>query len=386
MKALVAEAEWKPRVNYPLAADEDRKRRAIVGSQTWRNPRVGIKNVPAPAVGDDDLLIRVSYCGICGSDTHTYESDSDGYILFSGPTKLPCVLGHEFSGEVVEVGKDVLGFVKGDIVTSESVMWCGKCLSCRSGMLNQCENIELMGLSSNGAFADFISVNARYCWKLNGLKSRFETKDIFTLGTLIEPIGCAYNGIFISGGGFLPGSYAIVYGAGAIGLGAVLLLRTAGAAKIIAVDVVNERLEIAKKLGADHVVNASSEDNLEETLREMTSGSGAGIQVEAAGAAHKTMPLMQKLCAKRGKIIYLGRVDASAHVDLNHVVSGAHAIIGSRGHSGYGIYPEVIRLLQGGRLGQAKEIVTSVFPFSRILEGFASSVSRKDGKILIEIT
>ena len=386
MKAFVAEADWNPRKNYALTAEELRTKRAVVGSQAWQHPRFEIRDVPAPAIGNEELLIRVVNCGICGSDTHTYETDGDGYILFSGPTKLPCILGHELSGEVVEVGREVVGFQKGDIVTSESIMWCGKCLPCRSGMLNQCENVELMGLTSNGAFADFLSVKAAYCWKLNGLEDQFERNDIFRIGTLIEPIGCAYNGIFISGGGFLPGSNAIVYGAGPIGLGAVHLLRIAGAATIIAIDVVKERLDIAKKLGADHVFNFNNEERLEETIMEITSGWGADIQVEAAGAAHKTIPLLQKVCARRGKIIYLGRVDASAQVDLNRVVSCAHTIIGSRGHSGYGVYSQIIRLLQSGRLGGVKEIVTSVFPFSKIADGFALSANRKDAKILIEMS
>jgi hypothetical protein len=385
MKALVVEADWEPRKTYEFTAEEAAGKRAVVGSQAWRNPRFEIKTVPTPAVHDDEVLIRVASCGICGSDTHTYETDQDGYILFSGLTRLPCIPGHEFTGEVVEAGKDALGFARGDIVTSESVMWCGTCLPCRSGMLNQCDNVELMGLSSDGAFAEFIAVKVRYCWKLNSLEERFEKKEIFRLGTLVEPIGCAYNGIFISGGGFLPGAYAIIYGAGPIGLGAVLLSRIAGASRIIAVDVVRERLEIAGRLGADFVLDFNGEHSLEDTLRDLTFGRGADIQVEAAGATHKTLPLMQKLCAKRGKIITLGRVDQSAHVELNRVVSGAHAIIGSRGHSGYGIYPEIIRLMQGGRLDPARDMITTVLPFSRIMEGFAASSSRKDGKILIEI-
>ena len=385
MKALVAEAEWNPRKGYPLTAHESTSRSAIVGSQVWQHPRLAIQNVPTPVMRDDEVLVRVLYCGICGSDTHTHEMDPDGYIIFSGPVKLPCILGHELSGEVVEVGRDVLGFKKGDIITSESIMWCGQCRPCRSGMLNQCEQVELMGLTSNGAFADFISVKAKYCWKLESLEEQFERNDIFKVGTLIEPIGCAYNGIFIAGGGFLPGSNAIVYGAGPIGLGAVLLLKIAGAAKVIVVDVVDERLRIAKKLGADHVFNFDNEDTLEEVVMEMTSGWGADIQVEAAGAAHKTIPLLQKLCAKQGKIIYLGRVDASVHVDLNRIVSGAHSLIGSRGHSGYGIYHEIIRLLQGGRLNAVTEMVTSVFPFDRILEGFTLSTNRTDAKILIDM-
>jgi threonine dehydrogenase-like Zn-dependent dehydrogenase len=385
MKAFLADAEWAPRNTETLSDDEVARKRAFNGNQVWKNPCITITDVPSPAVGRDDLLIKVAYCGICGSDTHTYETDNEGYIVFSGLAKLPCILGHEFTGEVVETGSEVLGFKKGDIITSESVMWCGKCVPCRTGMPNQCENVELMGLSVDGAFAELISVNAKYCWKLNALEDRLAREDVLKLGTLIEPIGCAYNGIFVSGGGFLPGSYAIVYGAGPIGLGAVLLLKAAGAAKIIAVDVVGERLEIAEKLGADHIINARKEGQPEKIIMQLTTGRGAEIQVEAAGAAHMTMPLMQRACSKRGKIIYLGRVDASVQVELNRIVSGAHSIVGSRGHSGYGIYPNIISLLQNGRLGAAKEMITSVVPFSRIQDGFAASANRTDGKILIEM-
>lgn len=386
MKAFVADADWEPRRDYRITEDETKVRHAVVGSQVWRNPRLELRDVPVPGVRNDEVLIRVAACGICGSDTHTYETDGDGYILFSGPTKLPCVLGHEFSGDVVEVGKDVVGFDAGDIVTSESIMWCGKCLSCRSGIPNQCENVELMGLTSNGAFAEYIAVRAGYCWKLNSLEHRFARKEMYRLGSLIEPIGCAYNGIYISGGGHLPGATAVIYGAGPIGLGAVLLLKTSGAARIIAVDIVDERLDIAAKLGADAVFNAQREPDLVGRLLESTGGAGADIQVEAAGAAQVTIPLMQALCAKRGKIVYLGRVAATAHMDLNRIVSGAHTIVGSRGHSGYGIYPQIISLLQGGRLDAAKEIVTSVLPFERIVEGFALSTNRTDAKILIDMS
>jgi threonine dehydrogenase-like Zn-dependent dehydrogenase len=241
-----------------------------------------------------------------------------------------------------------------------------------------------MGLTKDGAFAERISLRADYCWKLNGIAERFERRDAYRVGTLIEPIGCAYNGIFISGGGVVPGEYAVVYGAGPIGLGAVLLLRLAGAAKIIVVDVVDERLAIARQLGADHTINFMLDQQVPETIRGLTNGWGADIQVEAAGA-RPTVAIMQRVCAKRGRIIYLGRAEASTPLELNSMVSGAVRLVGSRGHSGYGIYPSIIRLLQAGRLDNAKHIITSVFPFSRIHDAFKATSSRKDGKILIEM-
>jgi threonine dehydrogenase-like Zn-dependent dehydrogenase len=385
MKAVKAYAEWKPRKGYIPTESENRYKRAISGNLLWKNPSINIVDEPEPNLGSDELLIKVKYCGICGSDTHVFESDSNGYIIFSGPAKLPCILGHEYSGEIIEVGRDVSGFKNGDIVTGESIFWCGKCLPCRSGMLNQCDNIELMGLTTNGAFSEYIAVKAKYCWVLNSLEERFSRDEIFKIGALIEPLGCAYNGIFISGNGFYPGAYAAIYGAGPIGLGAVLLLKAAGAAKIIVVDVIDERLEIAKKMGADYVYNLSKTDRIEKVIMDITADWGVDIQVEAAGAANKTIPLMQRLCSKRGKIIYLGRADSTSEMELNTIVSGSHFLTGSRGHSGYGIFPNTIRLIQGGRLNAVGEMVTSVFPISRIMEAFALSTKRIDGKILIQI-
>ncbi|MBI4691181.1 MAG: alcohol dehydrogenase catalytic domain-containing protein [Nitrospirae bacterium] len=385
MKVLKARADWSPRKGYTPTDSESSGRKAISGNLLWKNPSFGIVDEPEPEVNADEIIVKVKYCGICGSDTHVYESDTDGYIIFSGPARLPCILGHEYSGEIVEVGRDVSGFKRGDIVTGESIFWCGRCLPCRSGMLNQCENVELMGLTTNGAFAEYIAVKSKYCWDLNSLEERFSKDDVFKIGALIEPLGCAYNGIFISGNGFNPGAYAIVYGAGPIGLGAVLLLKAAGAAKLIVIDVIDKRLEIAKIMGADYVFNLTKADDIEKTLMDITSGWGADIQVEAAGAANKTVPLMQNLSSKRGKIIYLGRAEAMSEMELNKIVSGSHYIIGSRGHSGYGIFPNTIRLIQGGRLNAVSEMITSVFPFSKIMEAFALSTKRTDGKILVKI-
>ncbi|MBF0559431.1 MAG: zinc-binding dehydrogenase [Nitrospirae bacterium] len=283
------------------------------------------------------------------------------------------------------MGKHVTDFGKGDIITGESILWCGKCLPCRHGMLNQCENIELMGLTSDGAFAEYMAVKAKYCWNLTDLLEKFETDKVYNLGTLIEPVGCAYNGIFVSGGGFLPGASAVVYGAGPIGLGAVALLKTAGAGKIIALDIVDERLEIAKKMGADHVFNPDKTPDLGKLITELTNGWGADLQIEATGAARRTIPLIESVYSNRSKVIYLGRADSLATVQLNKMVSGAHSFVGSRGHSGYGIFPNIIRLLHGGRLGSLEEMITSIFPFSGIMSAFETSKKRTDGKVLVKV-
>ncbi len=386
MKALIVDAKWIPRKDYALTEDEKRRRRALIGSQAWKNTRFEIKDVPTPNPHNGEVLIRVKSCGICGSDTHLYETDGEGYIIFSGLTKLPCILGHEFSGIVEKVGSRVVEFKVGDKVAVESIMWCGVCQPCRSGTPNQCRNVELMGLSTDGAFAEYVAVNERYCWKINDLTEVCHEEDVFDIGALIEPVGCAYNGIFIAGGGFNPGASVAVYGAGPIGLGAIALAKIAGASLIIAFDVIDERLKIAKDMGADYVFNIDKLDGYSSGNKviELTKGWGADIQVEAAGAAPITIPEMEKSMSVNGKIIYLGRAATTTPMYLDVLVSGANKIIGSRGHSGYGIFPYIIRLLASGRL-DIKKMITSRYPFKKVMDAIKASTKRIDGKILIKI-
>ncbi|HLF86975.1 MAG TPA: scyllo-inosose 3-dehydrogenase [Nitrospiria bacterium] len=386
MKALVVDAEWKPRKGYPLSEEEKKGKRAITGSQVWRNPHFDIKDLPTPNIGDDEVLIKVETCGVCGSDTHLCETDAEGYIIFSGLTKLPCTLGHEFSGVVERTGKKVHSIKIGDKVAVESVIWCGVCKSCRSGSPNQCSHVELMGLSANGAFAEYVAVNERFCWKINDFEDLYSNDKLFNIGALIEPVGCAYNGIFIAGGGFNPGATVVVYGAGPIGLGAVALAKIAGASLIVAFDVIDERVNIARSMGADFAFNVNMLNGYSpgDKVMELTRGEGADVQVESAGAASRTIPEMERSLAANGKIIYLGRAATSTSIYLDIIVSGANKIIGARGHSGYGIFPSIIKLVSSGRLN-LERMITSTYPFNSVLNAIKASSVRMDGKILVKM-
>jgi len=254
--------------------------------------------------------------------------------------------------------------------------------------VNQCQNIELLGLSTNGAFAEYAAIKEKYCWKLNSLQARYSSADIFEIGALIEPIGCAYNGIFISAGGFKPGETLAVYGLGPIGLAAIALGRLAGASKIIAFDKLTRRLELAQQMGADFVFDvvrlAAENSRAGEKVLELTDGEGADIQVEAAGDAQYTIPEMEQAMAPNGRIIYLGRAERSTPMVLDALVSGANKIVGARGHAGYGIFPNIIRMMASGRFNP-QPMVTSTYPFADILEAFARAQQRIDGKILVKM-
>jgi len=389
MKAFTAQAEWAPKPDYELSQDEISRKRARCGSQVWRNPQFEIKEVPVPEIGDDDLLVKVKRCGICGSDSHLFETDKDGYIIFSGPVKLPCIIGHEYSGIVEKTGNNVHNFHKGDMIAAESIVWCGKCTPCRSGAVNQCDKVELAGITVDGALAEYVRVNVLQCWKINSLTSQYTENQTFDIGALIEPLGCAYNGMFVSAGGFMPGASVVVYGAGPIGLGAIILARIAGASQIIVFDVIPERLKLAQKMGADVIFNFNeviqSGARPRDIVLEHTTGHGADVQVEAAGAANSTMPEMESSLGVNGVIVYLGRAATHTPILLNNLVSGANAIIGSRGHSGYGIYPNLIKLLASGRL-QPDDMITSFFDFPQSYEALKKSVDRTDGKIIVNIS
>lgn len=389
MKAFFADAEWAPQPDYPLTRDEETRKRAVTGSQVWKNPVFSMRDAPVPEPAEHDVLIKVKRCGICGSDTHLHETDAKGYIIFSGPVHLPCVIGHEYSGVVEKVGKNVKGLAQGDPVAAESIVWCGRCTPCRSGAPNQCRHAELAGITTDGALAEYIAVNELQVWKIDDLASRCNDDLLFDIGSLIEPVGCAYNGLFISAGGFLPGATVAVHGAGPIGLGAVALAAAAGASKVLVFDPVRERLEIAAKLGATQVCNVNelcaAGLRPRDIVLAQTAGRGADVQVEAAGAARQTIPEMEASLAVNGSIVYLGRTGLAVPLTLDTLVTGANKIVGARGHSGYGIYPNIIRLLAAGRL-RIEEMITARLPFAETMAGLRQSAFRKDGKIVISVS
>lgn len=387
MKAIVLKADWQPRAGYPLTKLEIDSQKATMASQVWRHPRFAEAIIADPTPSPREVVVKVRACGVCGSDTHCYETDDEGYIIFSGPVKLPVVPGHEYAGEVVAVGKEVRELKVGDLVAAEGMLYCGVCEACRTGHPNQCPYLDMVGFSSPGAYAEYVSVEERFCWKLNGIAERLgDAQRALEIGALVEPISCPFNGIFVAAGGMRPGDHVAVFGAGPIGLGAIALARAAGAATIIAFDVSEERCKLALEMGADEAYNpitlASQGTSPSEEIRRLSRGWGADILVECAGAALKTMPEIEKAFAPGGKMVYLGRTGERAPVMLDVLVSGAASIVGARGHAGMGCFPQVIRLLEHGRIN-AEPMITSRRPFSEFMSALDQSCARTDGKIMV---
>jgi threonine dehydrogenase-like Zn-dependent dehydrogenase len=385
MKALLLSADWDPKPDYDLSEWEKETGKAITGNAVWRNPKLEVKEVPKPGIQPDQVLLQVKACGVCGSDMHFYETDGDNYILYPGLTKFPANLGHEFSGNVVEVGEAVEDLVVGDMVTAEEMIWCGRCRPCRDGYPNHCTNLEEIGFTIDGAFAEYIAIGAKYCWKLNDLMEACggdQTK-VYEMGATVEPSSVAYNCIFERAGGFRPGSTVVIYGQGPIGLTAAAECKAAGAAKVISFEISGPRREVAKRMGADHVYNPLEVDPV-EVVMDLTNGRGAELQVEAAGAPGKTIPLMEVCLAINGKIAQVGRAATRVPMYLETLQVRRGQVFGSQGHSGHGIFPSVISMMAAGLI-DTRKMITARYPLDKVVDAIAQSTSRNDAKILVTI-
>jgi len=283
----------------------------------------------------------------------------------------------------VEVGSQVETLKVGDMVTAEEMIWCGRCIPCRNGYPNHCLNLEEIGFTIPGAFAHFIAVDEKYCWKIDALAERFGSEETaFEVGALTEPSCVAYNAIFTRAGGFKPGHYVSVFGAGPIGLASIGLAKAAGAGIIAAFEVSPPRRALAKVVGADFVFDPR-EVSPSAVLMELSKGEGFNFHVEAAGAPHLTVPEMEKALAINGRIVQIGRAAQRVPLYLETLQVRRSQRLGAQGHSGHENFPNVIRLVAAGRLDLAP-IITARYGLQDTVNAIARSVERTDGKILVK--
>ncbi len=383
MRGLVLDAEWDPRPTCTISEWEQRTGKAICGNNVWRNPSLEVRSWPDPEPGSREVVIEVQACGVCGSDMHFYETDEDGYILYPGLTKFPTILGHEFSGKVVETGQDTELLEVGDMVTVEEMIWCGRCIPCRNGYPNHCTNLEEIGFTIPGAFANYIAVDEKFCWPIDAIAERFgDEEKAYEVGALTEPTCVAYNGMFERAGGFRPGHYISVFGAGPIGLAAVGLARAAGAGTIVAFELSPERRELAKTVGADRVYDPR-EVEAGELLVELSDGQGFDFHVEAAGAPDKTLPEMEQALAINGKIVQIGRAAQRVPMYLEAFQVRRSQVFGAQGHSGHETFPNVIRMIAAGRI-DLSPIITARYGLEETVGAIAKSTERADGKVVVK--
>ncbi len=280
-----------------------------------------IENVPEPEPGDNDVLIGVKACGICGSDVHGMDGSTGRRIP-------PIVMGHEASGTVEATGKAVTDLKKGDRVTFDSTVYCGSCYYCLHGQTSLCDNRKVLGVSCgeykmDGAFAEYVAVPRRIIYPIPDSVS-------FERAAMVEPLSVAFHGIEITPK-FLNDS-AVVLGAGMIGILTVQGLRIAGYGKIIVVDIDKERLDMAVNLGADHAILAGKSDVVSEVLK-LTGGRGADAAYEAVGN-NETFNAGIDSLRKGGSMTLIGNFTPKVEMPLQKIVARQIRLYGSYASSG----------------------------------------------------
>lgn len=386
MKGLVFDAEFCPREGYRVSERELNDHRAFHGSQIWRNPKLELREVAIPELEEDEVLCRTGACGVCGSDMKMLVVDKDGYTGFVGHCKLPCVVGHECSGEIVRVGSKVRDFKVGDLVTADEMLWCGECDACKEGMFNQCKNLEELGLTIGGGFSEYFKVKEKYLFSLNELAEQYGDREkALEIGCLVEPVSVAYNACITRGGGIKPGAYVCVFGCGPIGLAAIGILKAAGAAKIIAFDFQESRLAVAQKMHADHVINLASlkDKDAADVVMELTDGNGVDLAVEATGHTDSTYPQIENVLAPGAKVVQIGQTNAHFGLNTATFQSRAAMLVGSIGTAGHGNYKHVLRLLTSGAL-DITPMIAGKFDLDHAIEGIKDAAAGCPGKNIIK--
>lgn len=350
-------------------------------STVWANPRLTLEDVPEPMVQTPhDVVVRVVCCGVCGSDLHCSASGPDSFVTFGGPANLPTVLGHELAGTVAAKGSAVSHLSVGEAVTAESIVACWRCAECLAGHLNECRQANLLGLTVNGAFTEFVRVDARHCYSIERLVRQHGPAQAFAIGALFEPMGVALRGL--KRAGFTPADRLAVVGLGPIGLGVIILARLAGVTQVVGFDINESRVQIARSFGATcFSLSPSADGDIAAVTRTVCGEQGASLVVEAAGTKSGFEAAFAAL-ANRSRLLVLGRMPGRVPLDTNQLLTTSTSVIGSRGHAGYGIFPELIERAATGEFDPTV-LISSRFPFSDWTEAFAVARTQSGTKTLI---
>lgn len=381
MKALTLSADWTPKAGYDLSASERELRRPRNANMVWRSPRLSLDDAPDPSLLPDQVMLEVAAVGICGSDMHMYEAGADGYMIYPGLVCTPNIIGHEFAGRIIEVGKAVHDLRVGDLVAVEEIQWCGECTACRRGFVNHCLDIEEIGFTINGAMAQYLPVRARYCWKLDEIAQAYGEEEALVMGAMVEPTGVSYQGLFNRLHNWQPGNNVVIFGAGPIGLAAEALVIAAGAGRVIVFDPSASRRDIALKMGATAAIDPIGID-LDAAIMQHTLGRGVDYVVECAGFADKTIEPLDRCLAVNASIIDIGMGGDNPTVPIVAYKRMGVQYAGSLGHAG-GPFQQVIRLMAAGRIDM-RQMVSARMPLDDAIAAFKRLESRQDAKIILQ--
>jgi len=340
--------------------------RAIVKAAA--GPGLVVQEVPKAVCGPADVLIRVINAGVCGTDLHIAEWDA----WAQGRVKPPLILGHEFAGEIVEVGVAAKKeFQAGQLVTAEGHIICGHCLQCRTGNGHICQRTRIIGVDRAGAFADFIAMPATNVMRLDGIPPE--------IGAIMDPMGNGFHTVLTAE---IPGSVVLVLGCGPIGCFAVGIAKAAGARAVIAVDVNPKRLALATKMGATRALKPGPE--VEAAVLELSDGNGADVVCEMSGAP----PALHSgfRCVRYGgRVQLLGIPAGEVPINFaNEIIFKGITIYGVIGRKMYETWNQMQRFLRSGSF-DPRPVITHRFPLERIDDALAAIKSGDAGKVILDI-
>lgn len=334
---------------------------------------LGLEDVPCPEILDGEVLLRSRAVSICGTDMRIYHH---GHSRLPANTKR--ILGHELAGEVVQVKGNVAGIEKGMRVAVAPNFGCGSCRMCQRGWFHLCPDYGAIGLTVDGGFAEYVRIPKIAAQQ--GCLLHMADDLSFEQAALNEPFACVYNGYTRCP--VEPGDVVLIIGAGPIGAMHLLLARLAGAAKIIVADIVQARLDLARKLGADEVINSSRQD-LPKTVMEMTNQSGADIIITACAVPEAQTQAMES-AAEHARINFFGGLPkGQEHIRFNSnlVHYKELTVTGSHGCCTYHCQKSLE--LQNSKVINLKPLVSNVFELSEIEQAFEAAMNSKGLKTLI---
>jgi threonine 3-dehydrogenase len=333
-------------------------------------PGFDLAEVEIPRIGPDEVLVKVEATALCGSDIHFYNWDD----FAQKRLRIPLTLGHEFCGEIVEVGPAVTDHKVGDFVTADSHIVCGKCDVCKMGLQHICQNLKIFGNDVEGSFAQYLPVPATSIWPL--------TRDIpAEVGAVMEPLGGATQAVLIEP---VTAKSVVIFGDGPIALFAAGVASTAGARKVYLIGMVPSRLEIARRMGAHATFNISDPVDPVQAIKDDTHGIGADVVVEMAGAA-QSMRNAFDVVRKGGRVTTFGLTPKPIEFDVNFAVTLRQVTVrGVAGRHMWDTWKLVDGLLASGKL-DPRPVITHRLPVEDFDKGFRlmTTGARDTGKVVL---
>jgi len=337
--------------------------KALVKAKAERG--IWMQDIDKPDVGHNDVLIKINRTAICGTDIHIFKWDDWAQATIP----VPLAIGHEFYGQIVEMGVEVRGFEVGDRVSAEGHITCGVCRNCRAGRRHLCMNTVGVGVNRPGAFAEYLSVPAFNVFKLPDAIGD-------DMASILDPLGNATHTALSFD---LVGEDVLITGAGPIGIMAVAIAKYAGARHVVITDVNDYRLDLARKMGATAAVNVTT-DLLDKTMLDLGMEEGFDVGMEMSGNPQAFRDML-KTMHHGGKIAMLGILPAETAIDWNLVIFKGLELKGVYGREMFETWYKMSSMLQSGL--NIEPVITHHFPISEYLPAFELMESGQTGKVIL---